>query len=154
MRMSFVFGAVGLFFLLGSFCVGGQVSNGLAPEVTDLNAEDVSFVLEKNIPYLKKPYISVSPRDMNDGILVGELGVDGGDKDMILKFAEAIAMQSDDEKTGKTDSLLICYKGKLIFESYYRRGRVNYPQLPDVNHQGLYGARSGPGYAIGLHQCR
>ena len=67
MRMSFVFGAVGSFVLLGSFCVGAQVSNGLAPEVTDLNAEDVSFALEKNIPYLKKPYISVAPRDMNDG---------------------------------------------------------------------------------------
>jgi len=127
MRMSLVFGAVGSFVLFGNFCVGAPVSNGLAPEVTDLNAEDVSFALEKNIPYLNKPYISVAPRDMNDGIPVGELGVDGGDKDMILKFAEAIAMPSDDEKTGKTDSLLICYKGKLVFESYYRRGRANYP---------------------------
>ncbi len=56
MRMSLVFGAVGSFVLFGNFCVGAPVSNGLAPEVTDLNAEDVSFALEKNIPYLNKPY--------------------------------------------------------------------------------------------------
>lgn len=100
---------------------------GLAPEVTDLNAEDVSYQLERELPYLEKPYLCGRPEDKNDGIPVGELGPDGGDKDLVLEFAEKLAEASDDPKTGKTDSLLISYRGKLVFESYFRRGRINYP---------------------------
>jgi CubicO group peptidase (beta-lactamase class C family) len=104
-----------------------ETNNGLAPEVTDLNAADVSYALEHRLPYLKKPFLSVAPRDRKDGIPVGKLGRDGGNKDLILNFAHEIAEASENEKTGKTDSLLISYRGKLIFESYYRRGRANYP---------------------------
>ena len=100
---------------------------GLAPEVTDLNAKDISYSLEQKIPYLKKPFINASPKDRKDGLKVGTLGVDGGNKELILKFAQEIAKESPDPKTSKTDSLLISYKGKLVFESYYRRGRQNYP---------------------------
>jgi CubicO group peptidase (beta-lactamase class C family) len=109
--------------LLNTFAVNAQESNGLAPEVTDLNAKDVSWALEKKIPYLKKPFINPAPQDMQDGITVGKLGVDGGDKAMIIKFAQEIA----DSKHGEVDSMLLFYKGKLLFESYYRRGRANYP---------------------------
>jgi len=104
-----------------------QESNGLAPEVTDLNAADVSYQLEHQLPYLDKPYISDRPEGRNDGIPVGELGADGGNRELVLKFANELAKRSDDPKTGETDSLLISYKGKLIFESYFRRGRINYP---------------------------
>ena len=104
-----------------------EASSGLAPEITDLNAKDVSYSLEKKIPYLTKPFITPSPRDLHDGITVGKLGLDGGNKERILRFAHQIEKESPDPKTGKTDSLLISYKGKLIFESYYRRGRQNYP---------------------------
>ncbi len=104
-----------------------EPDNGLAPEVTDLNAEDVSFQLEKKLPYLKKPYLSASPQDRQDGIPVGELGPDGGNKDIVMDFAESLAKKPGNDKSGHTDSLLIGYKGKLIFESYYRRGRANYP---------------------------
>ena len=38
-----------------------------------------------------------------------------------------LAEKSEDPKSGKTDSLLIADKGKLLFESYFRRGRANYP---------------------------
>jgi CubicO group peptidase (beta-lactamase class C family) len=100
---------------------------GLAPEITDLNAEDVSYQLEWKLPYLKEPYLSVHPRDLNDGIPVGELGRDGGDRERVVDFARSLARASDDPKTGQTDSLLISYRGKLILEAYYRRGRVNYP---------------------------
>ena len=116
--------------VIGLFCSGldgyGQ-DIGLAPEVTDLNAEDVSYQLEHQLSYMEKPYISDRPEDRNDGIPVGELGTDGGDRDLVLKFARELANASDDPKTGKTDSLLISYKGKLILESYFRRGRINYP---------------------------
>ena len=100
-----------------------QESNGLAPEVTDLNAADVSYAAEKNIPDLKTPFIDMSPADLRDGIAVGELGAGAEDTDAILNFANEIAAG----KHGEIDSLLLFHRGKLLFESYYRRGRINYP---------------------------
>jgi CubicO group peptidase (beta-lactamase class C family) len=97
--------------------------NGLAPEVTDLNSADVSYHLEAKLPDLKEAYISIAPSDMQDGIPVGQLGTDGVDKDRILTYANGIAAGL----FGNTDSLLVMHKGKLVFESYYRRGRENYP---------------------------
>lgn len=98
-------------------------SNGLAPEVTDLNSADVSYNLEAKLPDLAEAYISTAPRDMQDGIPVGQLDTDGVDSDRILSYAHEIAAGKFDV----TDSLLIMHQGKLIFESYYRRGRENYP---------------------------
>jgi CubicO group peptidase (beta-lactamase class C family) len=109
--------------LLVACSLNAQESNGLAPEITDFNAKDASYGLEKKIPYLKTAFIDVAPNDMKDGIPVGKLGVDGGNKKTILTFAQEIA----DSKHGVTDSLLISHKGKLIFESYYRRGRIDFP---------------------------
>ena len=103
--------------------MASEESNGLAPEVADLNADDVSFALEKNIPDLQEPYLSCSPDDRKDGISVGVLGIDGGERDSILAFAREIA----EGKHGDLDSLLLAQDGKLLFESYYRRGRINYP---------------------------
>ncbi|MFT4589222.1 MAG: CubicO group peptidase (beta-lactamase class C family) [Candidatus Binatia bacterium] len=100
-----------------------QESNGLAPEVTDLNAADVSYAAEKRIPDLKTPFIDTTPEDLKDGIPVGKLGANGEDKEAILKFAKEIA----DGKHGEIDSLLLFHQGKLLFESYYRRGRINFP---------------------------
>lgn len=98
---------------------------GLAPEVTDLNAADISYQKEKGLKYLETPYISKTPKNLNDGILVGTLGENGGKVDKVMAFVKEI-IEKDDLKH-KTDSMLISYKGKLIFESYYRRGRINYP---------------------------
>ncbi len=101
--------------------------NGLAPEVVDLNAEDVSYELEKELSYLKRAFISAEPKQKQDGIPTGVLGKDGGDAQAILEYAKSLAQPSDDPKTGKIDSLLISYQGKLLLEAYYRRGRANYP---------------------------
>ncbi len=98
-----------------------QQSDRLAPEVTDAEAK-ISFW---DLPYLEKAFIDAAPRDRKDGILVGELGVDGGNKDRIVNLAEEIA----DSIHGLYNSLLISHKGKLLFESYYRRGRVNLPHF-------------------------
>ncbi|MBF0199620.1 MAG: serine hydrolase [Planctomycetes bacterium] len=106
-------------------CVQGE-SDGLAPEVTDLNASDISWNQERNLPYLENAYISGSPQDISDGIQVGKLGADGGDEKLVRDFAHSIAQAPQDTKHS-TDSLLIWYKGKLLFESYYRRGRINVP---------------------------
>ena len=40
-----------------------------------------------------------------------------------MKFAQEIA----DGKLGEIDSLLVAHHGQLLFESYFRRGRQNYP---------------------------
>ena len=118
-------------------------STGLAPEVTDLNAADISFQKEKGIHYLKKPFITLKPRDRNDQLTVGELGKDGGKKEKILHYVRKLAEPADSPKHGKTDSLLIAYKDKLIFESYFRRGRANYP------HYQMSITKSYTAYAIG-----
>ena len=121
--------AAPFFGLLASCGVLYAANDGLAPEITDLNAKDVSMQWEKRIPYLETPYLSAAPKDMKDGIPVGALGVDGGDKEMILKFVREVASDPNKDRKDKTDSLLISHRGKLIFESYCRRGRQNLPHF-------------------------
>lgn len=96
-----------------------QQTDSLAPEATAAEAE-LSF---RDIPVLEEAFIDTTPTDRKDGIPVGELGIDGGDKAMILTLAQEIA----DKKHGNFDSFLIVHQGKLLFESYYARGRVNLP---------------------------
>jgi len=103
--------------------LSAQEANGLAPEIANLTAEDVSYAWEQNIPDLTTPYVSTTPENRDDGIQVGELGVDGGKKQPILEFADEIA----DGDHGEIDSFLLYQNGRLLFESYYRRGRINYP---------------------------
>lgn len=115
--------AIALMSGLSSFGVASAETttekDNLAPEATAAEAE-LSY---RDIPLLKNAYIDSSPTDRKDGIAVGELGVDGGNEDMIVKLAQEIA----DGKHGGYDSLLIAHKGKLLFESYYVRGRTNLP---------------------------
>lgn len=94
-----------------------QQNQNLAPEVTAAESE-LSFW---DLPYLIEAFIDVAPTDRKDGITVGKLGVDGGNKAMILKLAKEIA----DKNHGLYDGLLISHKNKLLFESYYLRGRIN-----------------------------
>lgn len=96
-----------------------EKSRPLAPQATAAEAE-LSF---RDIPFLNNAFINAKPSDTKDGLAVGELGIDGGNKKMIIKLAEEIA----DGQHGKFDSLLIANKGKLLFESYYLRGRINLP---------------------------
>ena len=124
MRPKFSLYAVLSLCFLSFSCAPAADSDGLAPEIPDLSSTDVSYAKEKLIRDLEKPYISAKPKDLKDGIAVGELGVDGGNKEKILAFAKKIAKAPNDTKHD-TDSLLIWYKGKLLFESYYRRGRIN-----------------------------
>ena len=119
--------ALFLIFCLSLLAGKAQSDNGLAPEVTDLNAEDVSYEREQHLPYLEKPFFSLAPHEKKDQLPVGTLGTDGGNKKLVLAYARKLAEKSEDPKSGKTDSLLIAYKGKLLFESYFRRGRANYP---------------------------
>lgn len=102
----------------GSFAAqSAEDDKSLAPEVAASEA-NLSF---RDIPILEKAFIDTAPAARNGAIPVGELGVDAGEKAMIIKLAEEIG----DGKHGSYDSLLIAHKGKLLFESYYRRGRIN-----------------------------
>lgn len=103
-----------------------QQSDSLAPEATAAEVEAVSSGSEDSfwdISLLEKAFIDIAPADRKDGILIGELGVDGGNKEMIVTLAQEIV----DNKHGTFDSFLIAHKGKLLFESYYSRGRINLP---------------------------
>lgn len=94
-----------------------------APEYGEFSTKDISSSFEQAIPELKDGFIDLAPSDRKDGISVGELGIDGGKKEMIAKLANEIA----EKQHGLYDSMLISYKDKLIFESYYSRGRINLP---------------------------
>jgi arylsulfatase A-like enzyme/CubicO group peptidase (beta-lactamase class C family) len=98
-------------------------ADGLAQEQTDLNAEDITYQGEKKRPNLTKPIIDTKPKDLGDGIPVGSLAESDGDEQAILKLSEQIAAG----KFNNVDSLLIAHKGKLLLESYYRKGRPNLP---------------------------
>ena len=102
-----------------------QTGDGRAPVISDLTAVEISYAAEKNLPDLKTPYISGAPDDLSDGIPVGVLGRDGGNPRPLLEFAQEIAAG----RHGQIDSLLLFQNGRLLFESYYRRGRINYPHF-------------------------
>lgn len=129
----------------------------LAPEATEGQAEfqfwdnpNVDHVLPsvaiddddlkfRDIPQLEKGFIGAAPADRKDDLVVGELGVDGGNKDMIVKLAQEIA----DGQHGKFDSLLIAHKDKLLFESYYLIGRIN------LTHPQASATKTYTGLALG-----
>ncbi len=84
--------------------------------------EEGSDVLDiREVPPLNTGFFDIAPEERGDGVAVGELGVDGGDRQMILGLAEELSRGQH----GAVDSLLISHKGKLIFESYYQSGRIN-----------------------------
>lgn len=101
----------------------GQQSDSLPPEATAAEAKLSSWESFWGLPYLEKAFIDTTPVNRKDGIAVGELGVDGGTKDNVVKLAQEIANST----YGDYDSFLIAHKGKLLFESYYLRGRVSLP---------------------------
>lgn len=114
--------AVALLSSISSFTVAGAAENeSSAPEATTAEVK-LSY---RDIPDLKEAFIDATPSLRNDGILVGKLGIDAGNKSMILTLAQEIA----DSEHGKFDSLLIAHEGKLLFESYYSRGRINLPHF-------------------------
>ena len=92
------------------------------PKATVAELAKASYAEEKKLKDLPTAFIDTSP-NAEDGLVVGTLGIDGGKMDPILSFANEIAAGMH----GDVDSLLIAYKGKFLFESYIRRGRVNYP---------------------------
>ena len=92
-----------------------------APRVS---AEEVKMDFWDMAP-LEKAFINIAPEKLTDNLKVGKLGIDGGNKTPILTLAKALV----ENKYGKYDSLLISHKDKLLFESYYKRGRIDLPHF-------------------------
>ena len=107
-----------ILFVIGR-ATAAEINNGLAPEATDLSPKSVSWAAEAKLPDLEKAFVTTAPADRKDGLAVGKLENSAA----VLAFADEIAAG----KHGEMDSLLIAHHGKLLFESYYRRGRINYP---------------------------
>lgn len=93
------------------------------------NAPEASIADKKvsfwDMAYLEKPFIDTTPDERKDNISVGSLSVVGGNKSSIVSMAQAIA----ENNQGNFDSVLISHNNKLIFESYYARGRSNLPHF-------------------------
>lgn len=102
-------------------------TGNLSPEATPKEAAIKHWsmpAIKRNfwhIPLLGKAWLDTDPKDKNDGITVGQLGVDGGRKGKIMDLAKDI----EDKQYKELDSLLIAHKGKLVFESYFARGRID-----------------------------
>ena len=100
--------AVALLIGFGSFVAAGAEENDdAAPEATAAEAA-LSFW---DIPLLEKAFIDTAPVDTEDAIVVGELGVDGGNKDMIVKLAQEIA----DSEHGAIRQPAHCPSGQAPF---------------------------------------
>lgn len=76
-----------------------------------------------DIPHLNNPFVNTSPEDRKDGITVDTLSVNSNNRNAILKLSQEIF----DGKHGSYDALLIAHQNKLVFESYYKKGRINLP---------------------------
>ncbi len=101
-------------------CKGfSQQNKSTIPEATKAETT-ASF---RDIQNLKVPYVSLSPTKRKDGIKVGKLKVKKSDRDAITKVAQEIF----EGKYGNFDAVLVSHKNKLVFESYYKKGRINLP---------------------------
>jgi len=90
------------------------------PEGVDPRTHD--FQEQKELADLAAPYVSVSPEDLGDGIEVGRLDAPGA-----KRAIDALVKNDQAGQFANLDSLLLWKDGKLIFEMYNRRGRVNGP---------------------------
>ncbi|GAB5399535.1 MAG: hypothetical protein Aureis2KO_11200 [Aureisphaera sp.] len=74
-------------------------------------------------PRLNKAFVTTTPEDRKDGILVDTLVVSSEDQNAIKKVSQEIF----EGAYGHYDALLISHKNKLVYESYYNKGRINVP---------------------------
>ena len=109
--------------LLGALPLSGQLAANELPRLgKGVDPKKQTLQEQKKLPDLPQPYVSASPEDIGDGLEVGSLDTPGA--------KEAIKSLVKNDQAGKfanLDSLLLWKDGKLIFEMYNRRGRVDGP---------------------------
>jgi CubicO group peptidase (beta-lactamase class C family) len=87
-----------------------------------LDPKKQSYSEQKKLPDLPEAYFSTSPQDLGDGLKVGKLDLPGTKKAVMALISEDRA-----GKYSNLDSILLWKDGKLLFEMYSRRGRVDAP---------------------------
>ena len=104
-------------------CDSATLIAGELPRLPEnLAPQKQSYSEQKKLPDLSEAYFSTSPQNLKDGLKVGTLNLPGTKK--------AVKALVADDKAGKysnLDSVLLWRDGKLIFEMYNRRGRVDAP---------------------------
>ena len=85
-------------------------------------AATLDFKQQATVPNLPRAYISSSPADLKDGLRVGRLALPGS-----AQAIEALRKADANGQFANLDSLLIWKDGKMVFEMYARRGRVDAP---------------------------
>jgi CubicO group peptidase (beta-lactamase class C family) len=88
----------------------------------EITPQKLGYNEQAKLPKLAEPYVSTAPQDLGDGLAVGKLDRPG--------TQQAVAALVADDKAGKyseLDSILLWKDGKLIFEYYNRKGRVDAP---------------------------
>lgn len=98
-----------------------------------------------DFPHLTEAYISTAPADLEDDTPVGELAPGGDRKAMIVQLAREIA----DHQHGNYDALLIAHKRKLVFESYYKKGRIDLPHGMSSAAKGITSLALGRAIQLG-----
>jgi CubicO group peptidase (beta-lactamase class C family) len=109
--------------LLGTLPYGNQLEASDLPRLaTGVDPKSQSFREQQKLPDLPKPYVSASPEDIADGLQVGRLDAPGAEEAI-----QALVKNDQAGKFANLDSLLLWKDGKLIFEMYNRRGRMDGP---------------------------
>lgn len=108
-----------------ALCFSSLAISSGAPELAEVDPAKLSYSFEKDLPNLSPAYIESSPLGRGDGIEVADLSSHTNASSDILAFAKEAAAS----RFGEYDSLLIAHKNKLVFESYFRKGRVNLPHF-------------------------
>lgn len=124
----FVSSVIGVLLLTSVSAAESNISENLSPPMA---AEEEANLRHWNIPEtkqefwdlaeLKNAYVNAAPAFLDDGLPVGKLDDEGRNKTVILELAREIA----NKQHAEVDSLLIAHNGKMVFESYYSRGRIN-----------------------------
>lgn len=124
----FVTSVIGLVFLSSVSAAPSAISKNLsppmvAPEEAHLKHWSMPEIKQEfwDLSELKNAYVNTAPVFLDDGISVGKLDEGGRNKTVILELAREIANKAHAE----VDSLLVAHNGKMVFESYYARGRIN-----------------------------
>ena len=84
--------------------------------------QTLNYQKQKELPDLIGAYLSTAPKDLGDGLKTGVLDLPG-----TKKAVGALRVADQGGKFANLDSILLWKDGRLIFEMYSRRGRVDAP---------------------------
>ncbi len=109
--------------LLALFSLSGTLSAGELPRLPkDMDPKTQTNSEQRNLPDLPEAYVNTAPEDLGDGLQVGVLDLPGTEE-----AVKALLADDKADKYSNLDSILIWKDGKLLFEMYNRRGRVDGP---------------------------